>query len=116
MNGHVSLQRCFNHQDREAVARCPICKRFFCRECVTEHDDVVACASCLRSIAAAKPARRVTAGILHAAAFALGFLMLWLSLYACGRALLRIPSSFHEGDLWQNTPTQQGLGKKMDGD
>src|SRR5580658_7631208 len=32
-------QRCFNHDLREAVAQCPSCKRFFCRECVTEHAD-----------------------------------------------------------------------------
>ena len=26
-------QRCFNHVLREAVARCPECLRYFCREC-----------------------------------------------------------------------------------
>ena len=40
-------QRCFNHMLREAVACCPECRRYFCRECVTEHEDKVLCAACL---------------------------------------------------------------------
>ena len=44
---NLSQQRCFNHTSREAVARCPECGRFFCRECITEHDDRVLCAVCL---------------------------------------------------------------------
>ena len=38
-------QRCFNHMLREAVACCPECRRYFCRECVTEHEDKVLCAA-----------------------------------------------------------------------
>ena len=47
---HVLLahQRCFNHATREAVARCPECHHFFCRECITEHDDRVLCTGCLK--------------------------------------------------------------------
>jgi hypothetical protein len=44
-------QRCFNHATREAVARCPQCSQFFCRECITEHDDRVICAACLKKLA-----------------------------------------------------------------
>jgi hypothetical protein len=43
----LTHQRCYHHQFREAVARCPECGRFFCRECITEHADKVLCASCL---------------------------------------------------------------------
>ncbi|MBT8374528.1 MAG: rhomboid family protein, partial [Deltaproteobacteria bacterium] len=32
----LALQRCNNHGQREAVARCPKCRRYFCRECITE--------------------------------------------------------------------------------
>jgi hypothetical protein len=41
----ITQQRCLNHMLREAVARCPECSRFFCRECITEHEDKVLCAS-----------------------------------------------------------------------
>ncbi len=44
----LSGKRCFNHAGREAAARCPGCRRFYCRECVTEHDGRVLCAECLR--------------------------------------------------------------------
>lgn len=44
-------QRCFNHATREAVARCPECSQFFCRECITEHDDRVICSACLKKLA-----------------------------------------------------------------
>ena len=47
----LSLQRCFNHAHREAAARCPECTHFYCRECITEHDDRVICAACLRKLA-----------------------------------------------------------------
>lgn len=103
---HVSQRRCFVHVDREAAARCPHCARFFCRECVTEHDDRFVCAACLKRLAAAPPSHRATAGLLAAAAFALGFLTLWLTFHVCGRALLRIPSSFHKGALWHETPAE----------
>lgn len=42
-------QRCWNHEAREAVCRCPGCARCFCRECVTEHESRLLCAACLRN-------------------------------------------------------------------
>ena len=48
----LTHQRCFHHSHREAVARCPECRQFYCRECVTEHDYRVICATCLKKIAA----------------------------------------------------------------
>src|SRR5438132_254763 len=55
----LARQRCLNHLNREAVARCPECKRFFCRECVTEHEDRLICAACLKKLAKATARRRV---------------------------------------------------------
>ena len=52
MKRDLSLQRCRNHAEREAVARCPGCGHHFCRECVTEHDDRILCAACLRKLTA----------------------------------------------------------------
>ena len=95
-------QRCFNHRYREAVARCPECRRFFCRECITEHEDKVLCAGCLaRKIN--PDASRLTrygrfARIWH---FLAGGILLWIFFYYLGQILLAIPSSFHEGTLWE---------------
>ena len=40
------------------VARCPSCGNFFCRECITEHDELILCAACLKRITAPKERRR----------------------------------------------------------
>jgi hypothetical protein len=40
--------RCLFHPLREAAARCPHCQGTFCRECVTDEDDKLACPPCLR--------------------------------------------------------------------
>jgi hypothetical protein len=49
----ISASHCFNHAERLAVARCPECTRSYCRECVTEHDEKLICAACLRKRAPA---------------------------------------------------------------
>ncbi|NCC51578.1 MAG: rhomboid family protein [Spartobacteria bacterium] len=97
----IARQRCFNHQQREAVARCPVCERFFCRECITEHDDRVICVACLHALMAArKPTRSIVRHGKTAAQCLAAFLLLWLLFFSIGQLLLRIPGSFHEGTLW----------------
>jgi hypothetical protein len=92
-----------NHSLREAVARCPECQRYFCRECVTEHDDRLICAACLKKLSRPAAARRVRwAGLLLAGEFVVGILTAWLFFYAVGRNLLAIPDSFHEGTVWKS--------------
>jgi hypothetical protein len=92
--------RCFNHTTREAVARCPVCQHYYCRECITEHDDRVICAACLRRAAedCARPARATW--LAASLACAAGFVMLWIFFYLCGSFLLQIPARFHEGTIW----------------
>ena len=100
----LSRQRCVHHWQREAVARCPECRRFFCRECVTEHEDRVICASCLskqvQQAAAKRHPFRPLARALH---LFLAILTLWLFFYYMGRILLSMPDSFHEGTLWEES-------------
>jgi len=43
--------RCLFHPLREAAALCPHCGGTFCRECVTDEDDKLACPPCLRRMA-----------------------------------------------------------------
>ncbi|MBT3374344.1 MAG: rhomboid family protein [Lentisphaerae bacterium] len=94
--------RCFNHATREAVARCPECRRHFCRECVTEHDARVVCASCLAQLAEDAHERRPTRQLLSRATLSCAALVVtWLSFYLLGRGLLMVPSTFHEGTVWE---------------
>jgi hypothetical protein len=98
----ITQQRCFNHATREAVARCPACKQFFCRECVTEHDDRVVCASCLKKLTHKPLAQRFGLGRILVIGQALfGFILAWYFFFLIGQGLLELPASFHEGTLWQ---------------
>lgn len=95
-------QRCFNHATREAVARCPECSQFFCRECITEHDDRVLCSTCLKKLARVPLAkRRAFKNAMRIAQCAVAVIVTWFFFFLIGEGLLRIPSSFHEGTLWQ---------------
>jgi len=104
----LANQRCFNHAGREAVARCPECRQFFCRECITEHDDRVLCTACLAKLARVPFAKRPAfVRVLRLARCAFGILMAWFFFYLIGELLLKIPSSFHEGTLWRANWTDQ---------
>lgn len=98
----LTYQRCFNHAAREAVARCPECKQFFCRECITEHDDRVLCAACLKAKARVPlRKRRGFAVLIRTVQCAVGILIAWFFFFLVGETLLRTPHSFHEQTLWQ---------------
>ena len=98
----LTHQRCINHQFREAVARCPECERFFCRECITEHDDKVLCASCLRKkIKPGLKGFRPSQWIFRLGQFTAGMALLYVLFYYFAQILLALPADFHEGTLWQ---------------
>ena len=85
------------------MARCPVCRRSFCRECITEHEDRVICAECLRTLIAGQQSqsggfRRVFGLLLPLA----GLMIAWLFFYAVGRSLLWIPASVHDGSIWES--------------
>ncbi|HEY1662129.1 MAG TPA: rhomboid family protein [Verrucomicrobiae bacterium] len=105
----LTHQRCFNHGTREAVARCPECRQFFCRECVVEHDDRLVCVVCLKTLTTRPLLRQsMFAWIRRTAQLALGILIAWFFFFLIGEGLLKLPDSFHEGTLWQvNTPNQE---------
>lgn len=97
----LANQRCALHANREAVAVCLGCNRFFCRECVTEHGDRVLCASCLPLSSNDKKHQAILSYMITAGLFVGSILFLWFVFYSGGQILLKFPSSFHEGSLWQ---------------
>jgi hypothetical protein len=102
MNAPIFRQRCFNHLGREAAARCPGCQRFYCRECITEHEDRVLCAKCVRDLATGSSTRGNRFGVVcRIAQLAGATLVAWLFFYWVGQTLLSIDPSFHEGTLWK---------------
>lgn len=108
----LNRQRCFHHSERQAVARCPECGRYFCRECIAEHDDRVLCAGCLKKLARQTSGPKLNPLVLRAVTECLqtfcGVFILWLFFYFCGRALLSIPSKFHDGSVWKSNFSESG--------
>jgi hypothetical protein len=98
----VLEQRCWNHEDREAVCRCPQCSRSYCRECVTEHESRLLCAACLRALAnAGGRKKRIFRRFLPAALALAGFVLAWFVFYGAGVAMLE--STAHmEQSIWQS--------------
>ena len=95
-------QRCLHHPVREAVARCPECSQFFCRECITEHDDRVICSSCLKKLTTKQETkRRSFAPLGRVMAAVAGLFIVWIFFFILGRLLVNIPSDFHEGTVWK---------------
>lgn len=103
----IAARRCFFHDEREAVARCPSCGQFYCRECITEHEDRVICAACLLRLGGTVEKTKrglfwpVAVRVLGAVA---GLLAAWFFFYVTGQQLMSIPSSFHEGNFFDMKP------------
>jgi hypothetical protein len=90
-------QRCFTHPGREAVSRCPECRRFFCRECVNEYEGRLLCAACLRKVltpAAVTKRRSVVSGAIGQGL--LGLLFAWFFYYSLGELLTLMPTQYHD--------------------
>ena len=103
MSADLAQARCFKHVSREAAARCPACGRFYCRECVTEHEGRVVCRSCLDAMLEAGD-REMSGWLTGVGGWVLalgGYLVLFYGFYVIGRMLLRIPSAFHSGTFFE---------------
>ncbi len=112
----LTRQRCTIHLEREAAARCPSCERFFCRECVTEHDGRLLCAACLRALftAAPRPAlarrswRKPLLAAARAAVLTFSLLLSWFFFDLLGRKLASLPDEFHLDALWNHAANPLG--------
>lgn len=94
-------QRCTNHPQREASARCPECTLYYCRECITEHDDRVLCASCLAKIALKKETARQRWALLPRLALAfVALVVVYIVFLLFGNMLFSIPAKFHTAGGW----------------
>lgn len=102
MTGTVLHQRCWNHEAREAVCRCPECGRSYCRECVTEHDGRLLCALCLKaqSHAVTKKGDGLR-GVRSAGLLLAGIVLAWVVIFGAGQALNLLTVRL-EQSAWQD--------------
>jgi len=99
MSKAVYSKRCSNHPSREAVARCPICQKFYCRECITEHDGKMLCKYCLESKIESQKndkksslfLKQVIIVILFISSFALS----WFLFAMLGKIIMLFPQKYH---------------------
>ena len=94
----LTAQRCFNHSHRDAAARCTGCHQYF-----WDHEGRVVCTACLLKTVSEKTKRpSKLGGLFKIVQFCLACLVIWFFFYFLGVGLLSIPSSFHEGTIWQH--------------
>ena len=101
----LAQQRCLHHETREAVCRCPVCRNFFCRECVVLFEARLLCATCLEAETAAAEPDNAKGGrtALLVALAAVGLLIVWLSFYLAGWAIVQSRPAAplaYAADLW----------------
>jgi hypothetical protein len=98
----LAVRKCFHHPQREAAARCPGCGRFFCRECITEHQGRVLCAACLAELQVREQRRgRRFPALISLLQGLAGLWLAWLFFDLLARMLLRIPADFHENAVFK---------------
>lgn len=87
----LALQRCLNHNLREAVCRCPSCRNFFCRECVVLFESRLLCGNCLAAASVTPELQRAQPhfGLGGAILVTAGLLAAWLFFYLAGWMILQ---------------------------
>ncbi len=95
---NLILQKCLVHADREAVVRCPSCGNYFCRECITEHEQKFLCSNCLRRVTTlVEPAERNANWLMTIVKMMVGIAVAWLFFYIIGKSLVLFPPNVHDG-------------------
>lgn len=105
MSEPLHKSTCRIHFQRPASAQCPGCKKYYCSECITEHDGRNTCAKCLKSAhdESSAPAKVGLTWfqpmpIIH---FAIALIVTWTVFYLLAQTLASIPDSFHGGTIWE---------------
>lgn len=103
MSDSLSATICLVHNERPAAARCPSCHRFYCTECITEHEGRLTCASCLEK--ASEPIEKKTSSvglfIAPALQVLIALIVSWLIFLSVAQFLGDIPDEFHDGTVWE---------------
>ncbi len=61
------------------------------------------CARCLKTAEAPRRKSRVLSMMIRTFQVLAGVMVLWLAFFLLGRTLLKLPSTFHEGTIWDTT-------------
>ena len=88
MRESVVQQHCWNHTVRGAVCRCPVCHRPFCRECVSEHDSRLLCATCIRAAVSEPDRARRSTRIWAPAVILASTLLAWAIFFSLGQFIM----------------------------
>jgi hypothetical protein len=100
--GSLHTRRCVRHDSREAAARCPGCRREFCRECVVDHAGRLLCSGCITKLVhPTGVAPRRWAVVRRGLATGAGVMVAWVAFFWVGTLLLKIPAAVHEGTIWK---------------
>ena len=86
----LASQRCFHHETREAVCRCPGCRSFFCRECVAPFEDRLLCAACIaKQNEAPRVAEKRTSSLGQMLLGLAALIFIWIVFYCVGWIVLQ---------------------------
>lgn len=100
----LALQRCLNHEAREAVCRCPQCRNYFCRECVVSFENRMLCASCVAEGVSATRDVQQRSGLGALVLAVAGFLVVWLLFYVAGWTIMQWRERAPETDTSRSMP------------
>lgn len=103
MSESLSKTICRVHPERPAAARCPSCLNFYCPECITEHEGLLTCASCLEAAATPTAEKKAGVGLFFAPVLQIliALLVSWLIFLSVAQFLGDISDEFHDGTVWE---------------
>lgn len=96
----ILKKRCYNHSEREAVGLCRECGSFYCRECITEHDDRLICSDCLKKTRRSVLTKNKYSGkFIFGLQCVTGFFVSWIFFYYSGKMVIFISDLFAK-EFW----------------
>ena len=105
----VAKRTCGIHVEREAVAQCPSCRKFFCRECITEHDYQMICAGCLAALLegkgddeTAQKRAGISGPVLTVVQVVSGVMLVWFVCFTIAELLRQLPPDLHSGSMFED--------------